>query len=270
LKLDPWIWCALVGDHIGINESSFHGKDLHMKSIMYYRLSVIRKCKSLVIEKTIKSNSNNPNYNDNNNTNIDIDVDNIFNMDSFHKTFTITSMNNQITDLIPHGSTIPVTPDRLVEYFELCEEYMMHEIDTQINAIKYGFSSIIPYTSFTILTGVQLESLVLGHGLLPHDINQELKWIYKVVFLEGAKVRVGLELSSDVIHNIHYGSFIEVFERRINLENIPRLRTEKGWMSEMLNPAAGSVGSVAEVSHFILYCIYYVCFCLMFIIIIHI
>jgi len=39
---------------------------------------------------------------------------------------------------------------------------------------------------------------------------------------------------------------VEVLERRINAENIPRLRVEGGWISEMLNPASGSTGPVSE------------------------
>jgi len=164
----------------------------------------------------------------------------------FSETFTVTSLDGRIVELVPDGASIRVSWSRLQEYCQLSEEYRVHEMDVQAKAVRSGLSTVVPAAPLCLFTGKQLRALVHGEGLLPIDISAELRWIVKVVFNEGAKVRQGLELSSEVIHSVDFCSTIEVFERRVNRENIPRLRTAKGWMSEMLNPAAGSVGAVAE------------------------
>eukprot|EP01041_Mallomonas_annulata_P001367 gene1367-2639_t len=165
----------------------------------------------------------------------------------FRETFSCLSLDGQIVvELIPGGQEQPVTFDRVLEYCDRCESYRLHEMDTQVEAVRRGLAAVIPQKPLALFTGTQLRSMVSGEGLLPPDLSIDTKWIVKVVFREGAKVRGGLELSSDVVHSVDYNTTIEVLERRVNAENIPRLRTERGWMSEMLNPAAGSVGAVAE------------------------
>lgn len=66
-------------------------------------------------------------------------------------------------------------------------------------------------------------------------------WRYKVVCEDGAFVRTGLELSSRHLYTIPHNSVIDVSERCINNQGLARLRTNDGWISEMLNPLSGQV-----------------------------
>ena len=163
------------------------------------------------------------------------------------ESFTTVSSDGRLIDLVPRGSYRSVAFDSVSEYCDACEHYFRHETDDQINAIRNGLFSVLPQHPLLVLTGRQIQRLVHGEGLVAADVNQDLRWIVKVVYNVGAKVRSGLELSSDEVHLADFGSTIEVFERRINADSIPRLRTQRGWMSQMLNPASGATGPVAEV-----------------------
>ncbi|CAM9574570.1 unnamed protein product [Phaeothamnion confervicola] len=83
--------------------------------------------------------------------------------------------------------------------------------------------------------------------LLEGDASLGSRWRYRIVLGDGALVRAGLELASPDVGKIPYNSVVEVSERRMNRDGLPRLRVPNGWISEVLNPLSGQRGPVAEI-----------------------
>ncbi len=78
-----------------------------------------------------------------------------------------------------------------------------------------------------------------------------VRWRFRVVCTDGAFVREGAELTSIRICVLPYLSIVEVEERCINSQGLPRLLLnslgqKRGWISEVLNPLSGQRGPVVE------------------------
>ncbi len=77
------------------------------------------------------------------------------------------------------------------------------------------------------------------------------RWRFRVVCTDGAFVREGAELTSTRVCVLPYLSIVEVEERCINSQGLPRLLLnslgqKRGWISEVLNPLSGQRGPVVE------------------------
>ncbi len=77
------------------------------------------------------------------------------------------------------------------------------------------------------------------------------RWRFRVVCSDGAFVREGTGLTSTHICVLPYLSIVEVEERCINSQSLPRLLLnslgqKRGWISEVLNPLSGQRGQVVE------------------------
>ena len=162
------------------------------------------------------------------------------------ETFTIVSADGRIVELVPDGKSKKVRFDNLLEYCNLCDSFRVHELDSAAEAIRAGLAMVIPPRPLGLFCGYQLQALATGLMISATEALAGAKWMYKIVLPAGAKLRSGIELSSEEIQTIDTGSLVEVLERRVNAENIPRLRVARGWISEMLNPASGSTGPVSE------------------------
>ena len=80
---------------------------------------------------------------------------------------------NKVIELIPNGSTIPVTNDNKHEYVRLvCQEKMIGSIREQVNAFLEGFYTIIPKSLISIFNEQELELLISG---LPDIDIEDLK-----------------------------------------------------------------------------------------------
>ncbi|CAF4071674.1 unnamed protein product [Rotaria sp. Silwood2] len=80
---------------------------------------------------------------------------------------------NKVIELIPNGSTIPVTNENKHEYVRLvCQEKMIGSIRLQINAFLEGFYTIIPKSLISIFNEQELELLISG---LPDIDIEDLK-----------------------------------------------------------------------------------------------
>ena len=70
---------------------------------------------------------------------------------------------NKVNDLIPNGSTIPVTNENKHEYVRLvCQEKMIGSIREQVNSFLEGFYTIIPKSLISIFNEQELELLISG------------------------------------------------------------------------------------------------------------
>lgn len=80
---------------------------------------------------------------------------------------------NKVIELIPNGSTIPVTNGNKHEYVRLvCQEKMIGSIREQVNSFLEGFYTIIPKSLISIFNEQELELLISG---LPDIDIEDLK-----------------------------------------------------------------------------------------------
>lgn len=89
----------------------------------------------------------------------------------------------------------------------------------------------------------------LGHGL-PAMYCHPMEWLWRVTCLDGAFVRQGLELDSDHLLTLNYGTLVPVKARSVNGMGLCRLQVNVsnlphgGWVSELLNPLSGQRGQI--------------------------
>lgn len=102
----------------------------------------------------------------------------------------------------------------------------------------------------------------LGTGVPSHFVDP-LRWIWRVTCIDGAYVREGLDLSTNHIATIPYGSLVQVLMKTVNAMGLSRLQVcaivprnpddasynpqyVEGWCSEFLNPLSGQRGSIIQ------------------------
>ncbi|XP_071965475.1 probable E3 ubiquitin-protein ligase HERC1 isoform X2 [Antedon mediterranea] len=76
--------------------------------------------------------------------------------------FECQSSDGRFVPVISGGRGIPLTYANRKEYVERALAYRLHEVDRQINAVREGMSYIIPVPLLSLLTPVQLDSMVCG------------------------------------------------------------------------------------------------------------
>jgi len=89
-----------------------------------------------------------------------------------------TSLNFTIfagktVDLVPGGSTIPVTWENKNDYIDKVFAYKLHESPKQMNAIKEGLANIIPIAPLSIFRWQELEVAVCGNPYLDLDFLKQ-------------------------------------------------------------------------------------------------
>lgn len=97
---------------------------------------------------------------------------------------------------------------------------------------------------------------LLGPGLPGTYCNGD-EWLWRVACVEGAYVRKGLDLSSERLTTLSYGSLVRVKRKTVNAMALSRLQVEtviynkdgshyviEGWISEFLNPLSGQRGPI--------------------------
>ncbi|XP_029941533.1 probable E3 ubiquitin-protein ligase HERC1 [Salarias fasciatus] len=76
--------------------------------------------------------------------------------------FTAHSADGRLVPVIPGGQNISLTFTNRTEYVERALDYRLHEMDSQVAAVREGMSTIIPVPLLSLLTAQQLEQLVCG------------------------------------------------------------------------------------------------------------
>ncbi|KAM9306994.1 putative E3 ubiquitin-protein ligase HERC1 [Pholidichthys leucotaenia] len=87
--------------------------------------------------------------------------------DNFHvmiplDSFMAHSADGRLVPVVPGGQNIPLTFTNRTEYVERALDYRLHEMDSQVAAVREGMSTIIPVPLLSLLTAQQLEQLVCG------------------------------------------------------------------------------------------------------------
>ncbi|XP_078128363.1 putative E3 ubiquitin-protein ligase HERC1 isoform X2 [Sander vitreus] len=87
--------------------------------------------------------------------------------DNFHvmiplDSFMAHSADGRLVPIVPGGQNISLTFANRTEYVERALDYRLHEIDSQVAAVREGMSTIIPVPLLSLLTAQQLEQLVCG------------------------------------------------------------------------------------------------------------
>ncbi|XP_038590219.1 probable E3 ubiquitin-protein ligase HERC1 isoform X7 [Micropterus salmoides] len=87
--------------------------------------------------------------------------------DNFHvmiplDSFMAHSADGRLVPVVPGGQSISLTFANRTEYVERALDYRLHEMDSQVAAVREGMSAIIPVPLLSLLTAQQLEQLVCG------------------------------------------------------------------------------------------------------------
>ena len=91
----------------------------------------------------------------------------------------------------------------------------------------------------------------LGHGLAG-NYTDPMEWMWRVIFTDGAIVREGIDLSTDHLTTLSFGSLVPITAKTVNSLGLSRLKVElphmldDGWVSESLNPLAGQRGKIIQ------------------------
>ncbi|XP_026209981.1 probable E3 ubiquitin-protein ligase HERC1 isoform X2 [Anabas testudineus] len=132
LHLAPWVWKQLCAMPLG-------GPDLEEVDVLTYRTlqGILHLENSGITE------------------------------DNFHvmiplDSFMAHSADGRLVPVIPGGQNISLTFANRTEYVERALDYRLHEMDSQVAAVREGMSTIIPVPLLSLLTAQQLEQLVCG------------------------------------------------------------------------------------------------------------
>uniref|UniRef100_UPI0037E82BA5 probable E3 ubiquitin-protein ligase HERC1 n=1 Tax=Semicossyphus pulcher TaxID=241346 RepID=UPI0037E82BA5 len=132
LHLAPWVWKQLCSMPLG-------GPDLEEVDLLTYRTlqGILHLDNSGITE------------------------------DNFHvmiplDSFMAHSADGRLVPVVPGGQNISLTFANRNEYVERALDYRLHEMDSQVAAVREGMSTIIPVPLLSLLTAQQLEQLVCG------------------------------------------------------------------------------------------------------------
>ncbi|OHT16012.1 hypothetical protein TRFO_13492 [Tritrichomonas foetus] len=81
--------------------------------------------------------------------------------------FEVQNSLGEMVELIPGGSTIPVTFERRNEYIQRCKNFRVKEFNTQLDQLRKGFNLFFPATAAAILAPWELELLICGDNQCP-------------------------------------------------------------------------------------------------------
>uniref|UniRef100_A0A8C7YQF4 E3 ubiquitin-protein ligase HERC1 n=1 Tax=Oryzias sinensis TaxID=183150 RepID=A0A8C7YQF4_9TELE len=132
LHLAPWVWKQLCSMPLG-------GPDLEEVDLLTYRTlqGIVHLENSGITEENFQ---------------VMIPLD----------SFVAHSADGMLVPVVPGGQNISLTFANRTEYVERALDYRLHEMDSQVAAVREGMSTIIPVPLLSLLTAQQLEQLVCG------------------------------------------------------------------------------------------------------------
>uniref|UniRef100_A0A7N8XV71 HECT-type E3 ubiquitin transferase n=1 Tax=Mastacembelus armatus TaxID=205130 RepID=A0A7N8XV71_9TELE len=145
--------------------------------------------------------------------------------DNFHvmiplDSFMAHSADGRLVPVVPGGQNISLIFSNRTEYVERALDYRLHEMDSQVAAVREGMSTIIPVPLLSLLTAQQLEQLVCG---LPEVSVEMLKKLVRY---------------RDITESHHLiGWFWQSLEEFTNEERVLFLRFVSGRSRLPSNPA---------------------------------
>ncbi|CAF2798974.1 unnamed protein product [Rotaria sp. Silwood2] len=139
LKFPILLWKQLVGEDITM-------KDIEAIDIQSF--AIIKE-----MEINIEQNQS---------IDIDSDINYLCTSIMSELRFDVISSSGQTYELIPGGQDISITPRNFPEYCTRYREYRLNEFHRQIEFIRQGLCSVIPYDFLTLFTATELEEAVCG------------------------------------------------------------------------------------------------------------
>ncbi|XP_068190129.1 probable E3 ubiquitin-protein ligase HERC1 isoform X2 [Antennarius striatus] len=132
LHLAPWVWRQLCSMPLG-------GPDLEEVDVLTYRTlqGVLHLENSGITEE---------------NFHVMIPLD----------SFVVHSADGRLLPVVPGGQNVALNFSNRTEYVDRALDFRLHEMDSQVAAVREGMSAIIPVPLLSLLTAQQLERLVCG------------------------------------------------------------------------------------------------------------
>ncbi|KAM6984699.1 putative E3 ubiquitin-protein ligase HERC1 [Aplochiton taeniatus] len=207
LHLAPWVWKQLCTIPLG-------GPDLEEVDLLTYRsLQGI-----LHLDNTDITEDNFP---------VMIPLD----------SFVAHSADGKLVPVVPGGRNISLNFSNRTEYVEKALEYRLHEMDSQVAAVREGMSTIIPVPLLSLLTARQLEQLVCG---LPEVSVETLKKVVRYRDITDTHQLIGwLWQSLEEFTNEERVLFLRFVSGRSRLPSNPADITQKFQIIKVDRPING-------------------------------
>ncbi|CAF1195788.1 unnamed protein product, partial [Didymodactylos carnosus] len=87
--------------------------------------------------------------------------------------FDIVGSDMQTYELVSDGSNIPITTANYKEYCLKYREYRLQEFSRQVNYIRQGLYSVVPWPMLTLLTASELEELICGKPVIDVELLKQ-------------------------------------------------------------------------------------------------
>ncbi|XP_029371513.1 probable E3 ubiquitin-protein ligase HERC1 isoform X2 [Echeneis naucrates] len=162
--------------------------------------------------------------------------------DNFHvmiplDSFMAHSADGRLVPVVPGGQNIPLTFANRNEYVERALDYRLHEMDSQVAAIREGMSTIIPVPLLSLLTAQQLEQLVCG---LPEVSVEVLKKLVRYRDITESHQLIGwFWQSMEEFTNEERVLFLRFVSGRSRLPSNPADMTQKFQIIKVDRPVNG-------------------------------
>ena len=95
---------------------------------------------------------------------LDAELFNDIYSDQFNFALLTSELRAHYHELRPGGRHTPLTYPCRHEWADLAEEFVLHECDAQLAAVRRGLSAILPLGVLSVLTGAEFERLLTGDG----------------------------------------------------------------------------------------------------------
>ncbi|EDV21026.1 uncharacterized protein TRIADDRAFT_60369 [Trichoplax adhaerens] len=118
-------------------------------------------------------------------------------------TFVAKDSNGKFVPIVPGGRNIELSYNTRMNYVKSAIEFRLHEVDSQIAAIRKGMSWVIPVPLLSFMTELQLEKITCGAAEIDisvlksmisfkagEEINQLLSWLWSILESFSSKEKV--------------------------------------------------------------------------------
>ncbi|XP_029920656.1 probable E3 ubiquitin-protein ligase HERC1 isoform X2 [Myripristis murdjan] len=151
--------------------------------------------------------------------------------------FMAHSADGKLVPVVPGGQNISLTFANRSEYVERALEHRLHEMDSQVAAVREGMSTIIPVPLLSLLTARQLEQLVCG---LPEVSVEMLKKVVRYRDItDSHQLIVWLWQSLEEFTNEERVLFLRFVSGRSRLPSNPADITQKFQIIKVDRPVNG-------------------------------
>jgi E3 ubiquitin-protein ligase HERC1 len=101
---------------------------------------------------------------------MDQDIESVLSSIMSELRFDVVSSSGQTYELVPGGTEIPITVANFKQYCSCYRQYRLNEFNRQIDLIRQGLLTIIPWYYLNLLTAKDLEEAVCGKGQIDIEL----------------------------------------------------------------------------------------------------